>query len=122
MTILRLPWPDKRLHPHAKGHCRPKHEATKAARFYAKVVADEARVEPDPKARLVFMFSPPKRGGTPDIQNMPHRCKAYIDGIADAMGVDDRHFRVAWPAEFLNKCDGGSVTVRIETTGVTTTT
>jgi hypothetical protein len=63
---------------------------------------------------LFFSFHLPKRGGRrPDLQNMPATQKAAIDGIADALGVDDAVFTVHWPTEWSEPIKGGSVVVQI---------
>lgn len=60
---------------------------------------------------LSFDFCPPDRRKR-DIQNMPATQKPYIDGIADALSIDDATFKVAWPEEFGTVADdGGSVLV-----------
>lgn len=109
---LDLPWPDNRLHAHAKGHWRPKADATKAARRAAWALANEAGVTSMPDAVLAFYFYPPDRRKR-DLHNMPHAMKATIDGIADAMGCDDNGFKVIWPTKFEAVNKGGLVKVII---------
>lgn len=109
---IRLPWPDKRLTPHAKGHWRPKAEATKSARYMAKMAALESpRVECIPNALIFVEYWPAARRG--DVHNMHGRMKAYIDGIADAMGCDDRDFRVNFPSVWAGTRKPGQVVFRI---------
>ena len=96
---LRLSWPDSRLASNARVHWRPKAAATKAARHEAWAIAKTRQLPKWPNARLTFTFYPPDRRRR-DMQNMPHLCKAYIDGIADAMGCDDHKFRCVWPESF----------------------
>lgn len=111
-TII-LPWPTVALSGHANGHWRTKAAATRKARDMAFWLAKEARVPCLPRAALKFSFHPPARGGLPDVQNMPGRCKAFIDGIAEAMGCDDRHFRPRFP-DHLGPRDGrGCIKVEI---------
>lgn len=113
--LIRLSWPHKDLQPHAKGHWAPKARATKAARDEAFWAAREAAVATDPMAILQFTFHPPSGpGGRPDVTNMPHRCKAAIDGIAEAMGCDDRDFQPIWPANLSEPVKGGCVLVHIK--------
>jgi hypothetical protein len=45
---------------------------------------------------------------------MPHTQKAAIDGIALALGIDDKHILVVWPTEFAKPIKGGKVTVTVE--------
>jgi hypothetical protein len=45
---------------------------------------------------------------------MPATQKATIDGIADALGIDDSALQIEWPMEWGTVADdGGSVTVLI---------
>lgn len=108
-----LPWPDRRLAPHAKGHWRPKAHATKAARWVGCWHGKNAKLPKDPEARLIFTFHPPDNRRR-DLHNMPAMMKAYIDGLADAMGVDDNKFRCLWPGHFAKVVDGGAVVIEIK--------
>jgi crossover junction endodeoxyribonuclease RusA len=112
---VELPWLGSEYSAHAKGHWRKKHAITKKARGWARVAAQSANVPSDHNARLVFAFHPPVRGGLPDCHNMANRVKAYIDGIADAMGVDDRKFRVRFPEELSERKGDGLIVVTVET-------
>ena len=113
-TVI-LPWPDKRLHAHAKGHWRPKAAATRRARGNAYYLALEAGVKAIPGPhRLIFTFHPPDRRRR-DVSNTVQSLKAHIDGIADALGVDDSTFRVRWPEAFDGVAKGGQVVVEVTT-------
>ena len=61
---------------------------------------------------LTFSYYPPDRRKR-DAQNMPHMLKSAIDGIADAMGVDDSGFRCVFPSAFEEPSKFGSVLVEI---------
>jgi crossover junction endodeoxyribonuclease RusA len=63
-----------------------------------------------PDAEVMFTFYPPDNRRR-DIQNMPGMMKAYIDGIADAMGCDDHGFRPHFPSQFGATTPGGMVKV-----------
>lgn len=112
-TRISFPWPPAALTPHAKGSPWPKINATKAYRYQAKILATIAKVPACPTARLVFTYHPPRRGS--DCQNVHGRLKALIDGIADAMGVDDKAFRCAFPETFADPVKGGAVVVEVQT-------
>jgi len=89
-----------------------KHRATKAARYEAYVMALEAKVPCWPNARILVEFWPPSFRGDPS--NAPISAKAYIDGIADAMGCDDKGFEVDFPTQWAGKKPGGEVVFHIE--------
>lgn len=112
MTTVVLPWPPVDLTPHAKGGWRKKAKATKQYRADAHWLAKAAKVRPDPRAILVFAYHPPDRARR-DVQNMPGRLKAAIDGIADAMQCDDHGFRPRFPDHFADPVKGGAIIVTI---------
>ena len=114
MTTITLPWPDGRLAGHANGSRWPRIKATKIYRTAAWSLTKEAKVPRAPTAALSVSYHPPTgRGGKPDVQNMPGRCKPLIDGIADAMGCDDRRFRVRYPDHFSEPVKGGAVVIEV---------
>lgn len=115
-ATINLPWPDRALSSNGQhGHWRTRAKATRTARNMAIGAALEAGVKrvPGPH-RLVFRFHPPTKHRR-DIQNMPGMLKASIDGIADALGVDDSTFRVRWPEAFDGVSKGGQVVVEVTT-------
>lgn len=64
-----------------------------------------------PDAEILIEYYPQARRGDP--QNVPASLKAYIDGIADAMGCDDRAFRVDYPREFAGTKKPGEVVFHV---------
>lgn len=91
---ITLPWPPSALNPNAR-HAHPaiKWKAAKAYRTACKALAEaHGMVAPDsPKIALWVEFVPPDRRHRDD-DNMVASFKAGRDGLADAMGVDDRRF------------------------------
>jgi len=91
---ITLPWPPSALNPNAR-HAHPaiKWKAAKAYRSACKALAEaHGMVAPDsPKIALWVEFVPPDRRHRDD-DNMVAAFKAGRDGLADAMGVDDRRF------------------------------
>lgn len=97
MAIITLPWPDKRLSQNARVHWAVRAKATKAARTAAGWATKAAKVKIDGEGAIYLhvYFYPPdnrRRDGT----NMLGSLKAALDGIADALGVDDVQFRVSY--------------------------
>jgi len=110
--IITLPWPSPKLTPHAKGHWRPKAEATKEARALSKAMAlEKPRITCNPDATIFVEYWPKAYRG--DVHNMHGRMKAYIDGIQDAMGCDDRNFKVDFPSVWAGRDKTGKVVFRI---------
>lgn len=119
---LVLPWPSKDLSPNSRVNWRRRAEATRLARQTAVVLAFEAgwRDAWLPAGRLHlwldFYQAPGKK--LPDDDNMLGRCKAYRDGIAQVLGIDDKRFK-SHPDVKSERRPGGQVVVRITGAGQT---
>jgi len=91
---ITLPWPPSALNPNTR-HAHPaiKWKAAKTYRAACKALAEaHGAVAPDsPKIALWIEFVPPDRRHRDD-DNMVASFKAGRDGLAEAMGVDDRRF------------------------------
>jgi crossover junction endodeoxyribonuclease RusA len=111
MIQIALPWPSKPLQSNARCHWAVKARATAKARHEAAIVAKAAGVGFWPNATILIEYYPPSRRGDP--QNVPTALKAYLDGIADAMGCDDKGFKVDFPSVFAGTKKGGEVLFRI---------
>lgn len=117
MPLIELPWPHKDLSPNARGHWSKRHRAVKKARadaYGATLAAGIRKVAVD-LVQVTTTFFPPDRRNY-DHDNLQARCKAYFDGIADAIGVDDKHFRHA-PVQAGAPRKHGAVHVEIEVYG-----
>lgn len=108
---ITLPWPAKPLHSNSRAHWADKARSTSKARQAAALVAKANGVGKWPEASILVEYYPPTRRGDP--QNVPGSLKAYLDGIADAMGVDDRGFKVDFPRVFAGTRKGGEVIFRV---------
>jgi len=89
---VELPWPPSSLSGHAKGNWHGKSTETQKHRRWASQAAAGASLDIPAKGdiRLRFTFTPPDKRS--DRTNYYIRCKAYVDGIADALGVNDKRF------------------------------
>jgi crossover junction endodeoxyribonuclease RusA len=115
MTQIALPWPTSALSQNSRFHWRVRASQTKAARLGAHLACLAAGLR-NPSwdgARLTFAFSPPDRRRR-DASNVIGALKAAVDGISDAIGVDDSRFRIVWPEAFAEPARGGLVRVAIE--------
>lgn len=96
MLTVELPWPDRRLHPNARGHWSKKAKAAKKARADAQIACLAAgirKIEVEALS-LAIVFHPPDRRHR-DLDGMLASMKAGLDGIADATGVDDSNWQIA---------------------------
>lgn len=110
---ITLPFPPAALSGHANGNNRwGKIALTRQWRVLAYRATQAAGVAAMPDVgdiHIDFLFTPPDRRG--DRTNYPSRLKPMIDGIADALGVNDRRFLPSY--QFAEPCKPGSVTVTI---------
>lgn len=95
MKEIVLPWPDRALHPNARVHWSKRSKAAKAARALAKGTALESglhRVSWPPGRLHVWIdgYAPDRRAR--DHDGFLASLKSALDGIADAMQVNDRAF------------------------------
>ncbi|MFD1104599.1 hypothetical protein [Sphingobium olei] len=93
---IELPYPHKALWPNGRSHWAAKGRETKKHRQWAHA-ALLAAVPPAFKhdgspLRLRATFFAKPRGPEPDKDNASASLKAYQDGIAQALGMDDRTF------------------------------
>lgn len=90
--IITLPFPPASLSGHNTGHWKAKSAIVRKHREWAYLATLEAAIpvpdEGDIPIRITFV--PPDNRS--DRTNLPNRLKASIDGIADALGVNDRRF------------------------------
>lgn len=111
-TII-IPWPPALLSGHSKGNAMwAKILATKKHRAwaFAATKAEQPSFPAVGDIRIKFRFEPPNRRG--DRTNYPNRLKPAIDGIAQALGVNDSRFLPSY--EFGDVIEGGRVVVEIE--------
>lgn len=95
MAELFLPWPDRRLSPNARVHWSSLARAKKAAKrtaYYTTLEAGIGKIVASSIA-IKYSFFPPDRRAR-DADNMLSSCKAYQDGISQAIGVDDSKFQI----------------------------
>lgn len=115
MITLHLSWPSRPLWQNTRTHWAQERDAKAKSRREAWAVAMEAgahRLQIE-RPILRFAFHPPDKRKR-DAHNMPATMKAAIDGIADAMQMDDALFLVVWPRAFAEPVKGGLVVVQIE--------
>jgi len=114
---IELPYPAKELSPNSRCHWSQKAKAAKKARNNAFSITLAAGFNKNTfsgyegKLHLWIDYYA-KTKNYPDADNCLSASKAYIDGIADAMGVNDRRF-VHHPFVRDEIHKGGKVVIRI---------
>ena len=93
---LTLPWPPKELSPNARLHWRVVAKAKKAYRAACGWTAKEQgarRIEAGKLHLSLTFFAPTRRAY--DLDNALARMKSGLDGLADVLGVDDKHWSLS---------------------------
>lgn len=113
MTSIYLPFPPASLSGHNEGHWRARSAATAKHREWARMATlaapEKLIISGAGDIPIKVTFVPPNRRG--DRTNFPNRIKAYLDGIADALGVNDARFLPSY--EFAEPEKPGQVIVTI---------
>ena len=92
--MIVLPFPVKILWPNGRTrNYRWRAAEVKKARTMANWAARAAKIKLGDSPFPVHIEVRPKRyGPPPDVDACISAAKSYLDGIADALGVNDRHF------------------------------
>lgn len=92
---IDLPWPARELWPNRKAHWTVKSVKAAKAKADAMLLAKASvrdRISPTETLPVVIAFYAPTRRRY-DLDGALSACKAAIDGIASAIGVDDSKFQ-----------------------------
>lgn len=106
-----LPWPARELSPNARVHWSVEAKAKKKYRRDCYYVTRAANVSVSGPITLSFIFYPPHNRGY-DKDNLIAQMKSGIDGIADALDIDDRHFHLG-SVDLGERVVGGRVGVSV---------
>lgn len=98
--MLEFPWPSSELSPNARGHWSRLARAKKAYRTRCRALAgagapllSEALQRLPESLDVALVFVPPDRRAR-DLDNLLAAMKSGLDGLADALGVDDSKWRI----------------------------
>lgn len=113
-----LPWPDKGLSPNARLHwarlaklkAAAREEAAWATKAAIPLRDRQGLAQGEDPIDVLLTFTPPDKRPR-DRDNMQYAMKAALDGIADALGVDDRRFRPTYA--FVEPAKPGRVEVAL---------
>lgn len=94
---LTIPWPARNLHPNARVHWAVLAKAKKQARsmgfMYARAAGWIGAPIPKEGPIQVWIDGYPKDRRRRDADGLLSALKPWLDGIADALGVDDSRFK-----------------------------
>jgi crossover junction endodeoxyribonuclease RusA len=94
MNIVKLPWPPKELSPNSTLHWSKKAKKKKEYRTACWALTLEAKLSApggEGKIPVEITFYPPDKRHR-DADNMVASIKAGLDGLADALKVNDKRF------------------------------
>ncbi|MDO8344800.1 MAG: hypothetical protein Q7T48_16475 [Cellvibrio sp.] len=116
MNIV-LPYPDKALSPNSRCHWSQKARAAKKARSDAFYITRAAGIDESVFAGCehklhLWIDVYPKTKNYPDADNVLSSLKSALDGIADALRLNDRKF-IPHPFVKAETHLGGKVVIRI---------
>ena len=112
--IVEFPWPPKEVSPNFKraNHWRKYYKQANNYRFVSKALVNAAKLrEPGAWMPVSVTFYPPNDLRR-DRDNIKAGFKHGLDGIADALGIDDFNFDPTY--RFEAKVPGGKVVVAFE--------
>jgi len=111
MKIIYLPWPPKELSPNATLHWAKKAKYKKLYRqtCWALTLESKVKVSTDGRIPMTVTFYPPDKRHR-DADNMVASIKAGLDGVADALKVNDKQF---WPMFVFSDEVKGMVTIQL---------
>ena len=109
--MILLPFPPSSLSGHNNGSWRGKSGTVQKYRTWAHLATLDAKpaVPDEGDIRIVIKFYPPDNRG--DRTNYANRMKPYIDGIADALAVNDKRFLPSY--EFFPPEKPGRVVIEV---------
>lgn len=96
MMRIELPWPPKELSPNFRAHWAKLAKAKKNYRHacaYAAVQQGVRRADHKKLHLSLTFFAPTRRAY--DLDNALARMKSGLDGLADVLGVDDKHWSLS---------------------------
>jgi crossover junction endodeoxyribonuclease RusA len=116
--IVSLPWPPKAASPNARAHWAAVHRARSRYRADARILALAAgardtgkTLPPNAALHVTLRVCPPDKRRR-DWDNIIASLKSGLDGIADALGVDDSRFRLS--IEMAEPVAGGRIDVQVK--------
>lgn len=115
---IELPYPHKSLWPNGRAHWGTKATQTKKHRKWAHDATietkqrDYKRIPFDQPIEVFITVHPKPRGVAPDDDNCISAAKAYLDGIADAIAMNDNMFRIQ-PVTIAERRPNGAFVVTL---------
>lgn len=116
---VELPYPNRILFPNGRAHWRARAKSVKAyraaGRFYTMQAVGPGfkPVIPEGKIGVQLTFYPPDHRQR-DEDNQLAAMKSALDGVADALGLNDKKFHILEPIFKEEVVRGGKVVVTLD--------
>lgn len=116
---IELPYPNRILFPNGRAHWRARAKSVKAyraaGRFYTMQAAGPGfkPVIPEGKIGVRLTFYPPDHR-IRDEDNQLAAMKSALDGVADALAINDKKFHILEPIFKEEVTKGGKVVVTLD--------
>lgn len=118
-AVISLPFPDPRLSPNRRRQHRWNTDIRSRARSSGFWAAKESGIQiPDRTPLHLFITFCPPDNRKRDLDNLLSSSKSSLDGIFQALGVDDCNVRRT-TLEIGNRIKGGATLIQIELIGAT---
>lgn len=113
MSEIIFSYPHKDLSPNSRIHWAPKAKLKKSAKeeAYFATLAAKAKVPASEKIAVWIDIYPPDRRKR-DVDNVLASLKPHLDGIAEALGIDDSRF-VPYPYILGEVVKGGKIRIKL---------
>jgi len=91
---LNLVWPPSILNPNVKAHWGKKyrHKTALFDAWFYDTFNHGVKLDPEKRYKVDMIFCPPDKR-VRDTDNLIAACKAGLDGMCKALGIDDSHIR-----------------------------
>lgn len=109
-----LPHPHRALRPNGRAHWAVRARRTKEAKFRAWLKVRSAGPDAAALNPVRYAVTWYFKGAVPDADNCLASCKAYLDGAAQAFGVDDRAWECAGIHRVHDKVRAGELVIHFE--------
>jgi crossover junction endodeoxyribonuclease RusA len=90
---VNLPWPPRELSPNARKHWAVVAKHKKLYRQICALMVKQSGMQPTESMRVFLTFYKPSNRRM-DLDNCLASMKSGLDGVADALGIDDKHFKL----------------------------
>jgi len=109
--MILYPWPHASLNPNSRNHWAVKARHAKQSKSDAWSLTKQANIKINGAVTLKVTFRPPSNARH-DLDNCLARCKHLIDGISQAIGIDDSKFNYELAMGEKMKCGGVEVEIK----------